>query len=272
VSASLDLQLIADRLIDADATATMLEPISATVAGFDSEAAYEVLDRIAALRRRQGWTQVGRKIGFTNRTIWEFFGVDRPMWAHMWSTTVTHAQDDMVLRLDRFVQPRIEPEVVFKLRETPGATASPSEILTSVEWIAAGFEIVHCHFSDWRFTVADATADFGVHGALVVGTPTFIDDNNRDAIAAELPTFEVTLLREGAEVDRGLGSRVLGGPAHALVHLVQVLAGQSKYPPLGAGEIITTGTITNMWPIASGETWTSDYGSLGLAGLTVTFA
>jgi len=27
-----------------------------------------------------------------------------------------------------------------------------------------------------------------------------------------------------------------------------------------------------MWPIASGECWTSDYGSLGLDGLRITFA
>jgi 2-oxo-3-hexenedioate decarboxylase len=268
-----DLQLIVDRLIDAYDNATTLEPVTATMPGFDSAAAYEVLDGIAARRRANGWTQVGRKIGFTNRTIWELFGVDRPMWAHMWSTTVTHAaRDTVVVGLDRFVQPRIEPEVVFKLRERPPPTGTPSEILRSVEWMAPGFEIVHCHFPDWKFTVADATADFGVHGALVVGAPLLIDDDNRDAIAVELSTFELTLSRDGVEVDRGLGANVLDGPAHALAHLIQVLAEQPEHPPLDAGEIVTTGTITNMWPITSGEHWTSDYGTLGLDGLTVSFS
>jgi 2-oxo-3-hexenedioate decarboxylase len=144
-------------------------------------------------------------------------------------------------------------------------------MLRSVEWMAPGFEIVHCHFPDWKFTVADATADFGVHGALVIGTPLLIDDDNRDAIAAKLSTFELTLSRDDAAVDRGLGSNVLDGPAHALGHLVQVLADQPAHQPLAAGEIITTGTITNMWPVASGERWTSDYGALGLDGLSVSF-
>jgi len=44
------------------------------------------------------------------------------------------------------------------------------------------------------------------------------------------------------------------------------------FPPLAAGEIVTTGTITDAWPVASGETWSADYGTLGLAGLTVDFA
>ena len=267
------LQPIVDRLLDAYDNATMLEPISATVPGFDSAAAYEVLDGIARQRRRQGWKQVGRKIGFTNRTIWEIFDVDRPMWAHMWSTTVTYARGEAGnVPLDRFVQPRIEPEVVFKLRGQPSRTESPSQLLRSVEWMAPGFEIVHCHFPDWKFTVADATADFGVHGALVVGTPLLIDDDNRDAIAADLSTFELTLSRDGVEVDRGLGANVLDGPAHALAHLIQVLDDQPGHQPLDPGEIITTGTITNMWPITRGERWTSDYSTLGLGGLTVSFS
>ena len=257
--------------MDASESATMLEPISATVSRFDSTAAYEVLDRIAIRRRRQGWTQVGRKIGFTNRGIWEHFGVDRPMWAHMWSTTVMDAKASTVVHLDRFVQPRIEPEVVFKLGERPQRAGSPSEMLRSVEWIAPGFEIVHCHFPDWKFTVADATADFGVHGALVVGEPLIMDDRNREAIAAELSTFELTLSRDGQEVDRGIGANVLDGPANALSHPVRVLADQPQYHPLDAGEIITTGTITDLWPMRFGERWTSDFGSLGLNQLAVTF-
>ena len=51
-----------------------------------------------------------------------------------------------------------------------------------------------------------------------------------------------------------------------------MLAGQPQFPPLAAGEIVTTGTLTDAWPVAPGEIWASDYGTLGLEGLTVTFA
>jgi 2-keto-4-pentenoate hydratase len=50
-----------------------------------------------------------------------------------------------------------------------------------------------------------------------------------------------------------------------------VLAQQPQFPPLAAGEIVTTGTVTDAWPVVSGETWTSDYGALGLSGMTLTF-
>jgi len=51
-----------------------------------------------------------------------------------------------------------------------------------------------------------------------------------------------------------------------------VLADQPEYRPLGAGEIVTTGTITDAWPIAPGERWTAEYGALGVDGLTLDFS
>jgi 2-oxo-3-hexenedioate decarboxylase len=50
-----------------------------------------------------------------------------------------------------------------------------------------------------------------------------------------------------------------------------VLINLPQFPPLAAGEIVTTGTITDAWPVVPGETWSSDYGALGLAGMTLTF-
>ena len=71
---------IATRLIDAYDTQQLVERISETSPGFDTAAAYDVLHRIEAERHGRGWRPVGRKIGFTNHTIWELFGVDGPMW------------------------------------------------------------------------------------------------------------------------------------------------------------------------------------------------
>ena len=50
-----------------------------------------------------------------------------------------------------------------------------------------------------------------------------------------------------------------------------MLAAQPEAPPLAAGEVITTGTVTDAWPVVAGETWTSDYGALGIGGLELSF-
>ena len=272
VATQLSLSPIADRLIAAQDGATMLPPITAHAPDFSVADAYEVLRQIEARRCAQGWRPVGRKIGFTNRTIWDRYGVWQPMWAHTWANSVHVARNGKAtLPLRPFVQPRIEPEVVFKLSAPVPVTDDALAVLACVEWIAPGFEIVQSHFPDWKFKAADCTAAVGLHGALVVGTPVVMTDNLRARLAATLPTFTATLSRGEKVIDRGVGANVLGSPALALAHLARVLAGQPQFSPLAAGEIVTTGTITDAWPVAPGETWSSDYGALGIDGLTLTF-
>ena len=268
-----DVAALATRLIAAHDGAQTLAPITAEAADFDIAAAYDVLAEIERRRRAQGWMPVGRKIGFTNRTIWSRYGVYDPMWAHVWTHTVQHARDGRATQsLAGFVRPRIEPEVLFCLRGPIAGDADAHAVLRSVAWIAPGFEIVQSHFPDWKFKAPDCTAAFGLHAALVVGTPVPVTDANRAALASRLPTFELTLRNGEVVIDRGVGANVLDSPALALTHLARVLAGQPQFEPLEAGEIVTTGTITDAWPVTPGQTWTSDYGDLGLPGLRLTFS
>ena len=94
---------------------------------------------------------------------------------------------------------------------------------------------------------------------------------NRARLAAALPKFVLTLSRNNMVVDRGVGANVLDSPALALAHLARLVADQPQVPPLAAGEIITTGTLTDAWPVAPGEVWSSDYGVLAVEGLAVQF-
>ena len=271
-SAGLDRAAIADRLIAVYDNATLLAPITGSDPAFDVAAGYGVLHEIEARRVAAGWRPVGRKIGFTNRTIWPRYGVYLPMWAHVWEHTVHRAPDyRATLSLATFVQPRIEPEVVFGLKAPVAVDSDATAVLASADWIAPGFEIVQSHFPDWKFAAADCTAAFGLHGALVVGAPTPVTERNCAFLADTLPTFALKLRRGDTVIDEGVGANVLDSPALAVAHLARVLAGQPQFPPLAAGEIVTTGTITDAWPVSKGETWSSDYGALRLPGMTLRF-
>ena len=266
-----DIETLAARLVACYADCALITPLSATRSDFDIDAAYRVLDEISTLRRIAGWKPVGRKIGFTNRSIWARYGVSHPIWAPMWSSSVRFAHDDREkLELATFVQPRIEPEVVFKLSKSVSATADAEEILQSVEWLAPGFEIVQCHYAGWKFSAPDCIADFGLHGTLVVGSPVPIAAAHISRWAAALESFEARLVREPQTIDQGRGALVLGSPLLALAYLARELA-KSDQPLLGAGEIVTTGTLTDAWPVVAGETWSSDYSMLGTRPLTIHF-
>ncbi|MEP6703006.1 MAG: fumarylacetoacetate hydrolase family protein [Betaproteobacteria bacterium] len=236
---------------------------------FDVDAAYQVARINFDALTQAGERSVGRKIGFTNRGIWEQYKVDQPIWAHMYASTVHRlAERDHAFPFATFCNPRIEPEIIIKFGRAP-QVAEPKAIAACIEWVAHGFEIVDCHFPDWKFAVADTIADFALHRALFVGPP--VSPERIPNIVETLSGFQIALSCDGAVVDRGRGSNVLDGPLQAIAHLMQVLAGQERFAPLAAGEIITTGTLTAAWPIAAGQCWHTTIDGVDLPGATLRF-
>jgi 2-oxo-3-hexenedioate decarboxylase len=249
-------QLTADLLQARDAAQLTTQP-SQRGAGFHIEHGYEVGRSLHARLVERGYRPAGRKIGFTNPAMWELFKVKQPIWAHMYTQTIHFAQEGHVrLSLDGMVAPRLEPEVVLKLRQAvPSGEPSVEELARCLEWAAIGFEIVDAHYPDWRFNAADAVADFGLHAALVVGTPWRVDSENPLQVATTLQTLRVTLRGGKDFVAEGQGSNVLGSPLLSLGFLARTLAAQPWAPPLMPGEVITTGTLTALPSLRRGESY-----------------
>jgi 2-keto-4-pentenoate hydratase len=269
----------AHRLLAARADSALIAPLS------DQEDlkladAYDIAKNIMDIRTAQGETMVGRKIGFTNRAIWNRYGVKepihQPIWAPLFDSTVRYANDNHGRQsLSGAQQPRLEPEIVFKLGATPRQNASIEDIAGAIEWMAHAFEIVVSPFPDWKFEAADAIAAFGLHGTLIIGEPKVLSPAFRRNIDTVLGMASVSLscAQDDSVVLRGagFGSDVLDSPVHALWHLQQLLKTQPQFPPLAAGEIISTGTWTDAYPIEPGQTWISAFSGAPLEGLTVAF-
>ena len=232
--------------------------------------AYAAAKALHEHRLALGWRPVGRKIGFTNRTIWQVYGVYEPIWGTVYDQTLVPATNGRAtVPLTGLVNPRIEPEVCFRLKSAPPVTQDAEELLGVIEWVAHSVEVVQSHFPGWKFRLPDCIADNGLHGLLVVGTPVPIDQ--LPGLVERLPSLEVVLRKGASEVDRGVGANVLGSPLLALAHLVEVLSKQSNAPQLQAGEVVTTGVITDAHPVSPGEMWQTEIAGLPLPGLTIRF-
>jgi 2-keto-4-pentenoate hydratase len=268
------LQVIARELLDALDQGGTIPSIVGRNSGFGWEQGYAVAAEILKLRRARGERTVGRKIGFTNRNIWAEYGATAPIWAHVYNRTLVYASGNYAtISLKGSARPRLEPEIAFRLAAAlPAGVDDPARILEAVEWLAPSFEIVDCHFSDWKFKPADSAADFSLHWRLIVGTPHEIRDADWPALARQLRDCRVTLSKDGSVADRGVGANALGHPAVAMAHLAAVLARQPQFEPLAPGEVITTGTLTAAMPIRPGEVWSSSYEGLPrVSGLTLSF-
>lgn len=259
---------VAAELIDLETQPRLVPQFAARYPGLEPEEGYRASERLHAHRLAAGWRPVGRKIGFTNRTIWPRYGVYEPMWGYVYDRTVVQASGRRaVLDLAGLMQPRIEPEVCFKLRSSPRAD-DPASLLEAIEWVAHSVEVVHCYHPDWKLTIADCAAANGLHGRLAIGEPVAAGD--LPDLERSLPRVRVTLWKGESVIDRGVGANVLGSPLLALGHLVRLLAATPAHA-LKPGEIISTGTLTDAHPVTAGEHWHTEFSGIALAGLAVTF-
>jgi 2-oxo-3-hexenedioate decarboxylase len=267
----IDPDAIAAETFAALGAARSIPPFSSRCPGIGLDDAYRAMGRLRELRVAGGEITVGRKIGFTNRTIWAEYGVYAPMWGYMFHSTVQDLANTDTVPLAQFAEPRIEPEIVFGLACNPTPEMDEAALLGCVDWIAHGFEIVQSVFPDWKFTAPDTVIANGLHGALFIG-PRHRADRGTAQWLSTLASFEIDLLRNGLAMDRGRAANVLDGPLSALRHLVGLLARDSVNPPLVAGEIVTTGTLTRAFPIKAGETWGTLPHGIALDGLRIQFS
>lgn len=238
----------------------------------DVAKAYRTALDTRSLRIQRGEHPVGFKIGFTNRTIWPVYQVFAPIWGTVWNTTLQDAEESNQISLASSCQPRLEPEVVFGMKSQPPKQASMSELFAAIDWIAPGFEVVQCHLPDWKFRAAETVADGSLHARLLVGPRQAVSEVASDAqgLIEQLSAMPATLFREGQPIDQGVGANVLDSPLHALMHFLQELRLCPGAPDLIAGDVVTTGTLTDAHAVQAGEHWRATFGSV-LPDLNIVF-
>ena len=265
-----DVDVIADEVFAALAAGRQITPFTARPAGLTLDEAYRVLAPLNAKRETRREKRLGRKLGFTNRTIWEEYKVYAPIWGYVYDSTVHDLRNTATLPLRNFCEPRVEPEIVFGLARAPAADMDEPALLACVDWVAHGFEIVQSIFPHWQFGAADTIAANALHGALLIGPRHPIGPHATEWQKA-LSTFEIDLLCDGRLMDHGRSANVLDGPLSALRHVVGLLARDTTNVPLAAGEIVTTGTLTRALPVTSGETWSTVPDGIDVPGIRLRF-
>jgi 2-oxo-3-hexenedioate decarboxylase len=262
------LASLAAELLAARAAARLLPRPTLSHPGLTLADAYAVADATRAMRIARGEQPRGYKIGFTNRGLWDRYGVHAPIWAPVWHSTLEWLDGSQArLSLAGFVQPRLEPEIVFGFARSPRAGMSEAELASCIDWVAHGLEVVHTHFEGWRFEAPDTVADFGLHGRLFVGPR--VNAARFRHLGAELAAVRLQLNRDGQPVEAGAGRNVLDGPLTALRLWVDAMAAQPQRWPIAPGDVVTTGTLTDAWPLKPGERWATHLDDPRLPGLSM---
>lgn len=263
------MSALAATLLDAYDRGAALAPPSRTHADFSLADGYRVAAELINARRGRGERLLGRKIGFSNRAIWARYGVHGPIWGAVWDSTLVQLDGShATVSLAGLLEPRLEPEIVLGLRSAP-RSSSLEDLTQAVDWVAHGFEIVQSLYPNWQFAAADTVAAFGLHARLLVGPRVPARALGQARPAELLAELWLELRCDGRPVETGSGANALGGPLQALGFLVDTLAAQPELPALQAGELVSTGTLTDAQPLAVGQRWHTEIQGIALSGLTL---
>jgi 2-keto-4-pentenoate hydratase len=209
-------------------------------------------------------------VAFANPAVWPKLNLQTVAWGSMYDDTVQQANDVEVTPVPFMYAPKLEAEVVFKLKGP--VTGNPTDavaVLKAVEWISLGYEIVDCPFPEWQFQPADLVAAFGFHAGLVLGRPTLVNATNTPALAKQLAEFKLKLFKNGTFIEEGGGKNVMRNPAFCVGELAAAIARSPGAEPLQPGELVSTGALTTPMLIAPGETWRAEAEGIELAPLVM---
>ena len=219
-------------------------PLSATHGLSDPGEAYAVQEVNTRRWVAEGRRIVGRKIGLTSKAVQQQLGVSEPDYGMLWGDLAYADGDEISVK--RFLQPRIEAEIAFVMGgEIRSPDATLTELISSIDYALPSVEIVDSAIADWKITLADTIADNASAGGFVLGTgPRKIDD-------VDLKLCGMLMTRNGAHVSLGVGAACLGHPLIATLWLARKMAEVGR--PLEAGDIVLSGALGPMVPVASGD-------------------
>jgi 2-keto-4-pentenoate hydratase len=265
---STDPTALAQELTDAYASRTIVTAPSDRDGGIDLDTAYAVEGEIAKARRVGGHQTAGWKVGYADKATWRALELETLAWAHLYDDTVRYADwNDGKLSIAAMIAPKIEPAIVFKLAKPP-ASSDPTAVLEATEWYALGFEIIDCPFPDWKFQPADFVAARGLHAALVVGEPVYVELGDIAQLVTDMAAFTVRLLRNNEMVEEGAAKYALESPVLCVAELGEALKRRGG-ETLQAGDLVSTGTLTTSLPIAAGDVWIASLSGIPPSSLTL---
>jgi 2-keto-4-pentenoate hydratase len=244
----------ADALLAAYASGVPIPPLQDKFGALTIDDAYTIQRRQLDTWLSGGRRLLGHKVGLTSASMQRQLGVDQPDFGNL--------VDDMFfpenapVPAERFLQPRIEPEVAFVLnRRLAGPGVTVAEAVGAVEYVLPALEVIDSRIADWKIGIVDTIADNASSGGVVLGSrPVRLTD-------IDLRLAGCVIHRNGELAASGAGGAVLGSPINALVWLANVLGARGV--ELQAGYVVLPGSMTAAIPFAPGDVVTAAVAGLG---------
>ena len=258
----------AEQLRNAEASGVPCAPIRERIAQAAQESnsdsiavAYRIQQLNIDQKVANGARVVGRKIGLTSKVVQTQLGVDQPDFGTLLDSM--SAGDGEEIDFARTFQPKIEAEIALVLeRDLTHERHNFADLIRSVAFALPALEIVGSRIANWDIKLADTVADNASSSMFVLGArPVMLHQFDPAACPMEMT-------RNNVQSSTGNGRACLGNPLNAAIWLADVMNRLGQ--PLRAGDVILTGALGAMVPVARGDSFAAQI--VGLGSVSVSFS
>lgn len=221
---------------------------------------YRVSRAWLAIKRGEGRTVFGHKIGLTSRAMQQSAGITEPDFGTLLDDMVFSEGGDV--EFGRFITPKVEVELAFVLgRPLAGPGITIFDVLAATDHVVPAVEIIDSRIipvdpaTGASRQVQDTIADNAANAGIIVGGRPVRPD------AIDMRWVATLLSRNGVIEETGVAAGVLNHPAKGVAWLANKLGAWGE--TLAAGEVVLGGSFTRPVVAAPGDVFHADYGPLG---------
>jgi 2-oxopent-4-enoate/cis-2-oxohex-4-enoate hydratase len=256
------MRALGDELYRALRARTTVPPLTAREPEITIDDAYHISRRLLERRLADGETIIGKKIGVTSKPVQTALGVFQPDFG--WLTDRMRYESGCEMPIgSELIQPRAEGEIAFVLkRELRGPGVTPSDVLAATDYVLPCFEVVDSRIAEWKIKIQDTIADNASSGLFVLGR------EPADPRRVDFVTCGMVVEKNGEILSTGAGAAALGSPLICVAWLANTLGAFGV--PLGAGELVLSGSLVPLEPVRPGDRMTVTIGGVGSATVTFT--
>lgn len=248
------IKAAASALLTARQRREPIEPVSTTYGIAGLEAAYAVAEINTLRHMAEGRRVSGLKVGLTSRAVQQQLGVDQPDFGILLhDMELLNGQD---APMERLLQPKAEAEIAFVVgRNLTRRDPSWGEFLACLAYALPAIEIVDSAISNWKISLVDTVADNASCGLYVLG------DQPSPVGQFSLGDIGMQMTKNGQTVSVGTGAACLGHPLRAAYWLARTMTERGQ--GLLAGQVILSGALGPMVPVAAGDIIQAQVGPMG---------
>ena len=210
---------------------------------------------------------VGYKAGLTNPAVQKRFNADAPVWGVLYAPMMLVAGPQGATVDAAFgARPLFEADMLVRISsDAINRAKTPEDVLAAIDQVIPAIELPDLVVQAPGKLNGAAIAAINVGARYFVSgqpLPVPVTRGERFALLDALRDMTAIVKADGAEVDRGKGSDVLGHPLAAVAWLAQDMARQGM--ALKPGDLVSVGSFSKLLPPKAGQVVEVEY--LGLPG------